>query len=444
MAAGDLKVPVCGYASGALDRAWEGKAPCSPQRGLRAERGEASDQVRSSAHNPCASRPSLLLICHHRAASSVRVAGAVRRCRGIGAVGTSALESGGSTSSLCSVLAFHSASRLRHSHSSRLSSVSAVLGQANMSDLPSDAAAAASAPASSGGASRSAGAKRRSDALAAKDSAAADQAMSSAADAAADPAATPAATTAATAKRRKTDGKASAASSSSHAADSSSTALSPAVFYSRTADPALQSLSNFAPSWIAMADEEGAPLAQPKTGASAAATSAAVAASSHPSTLRWYPTVEHYFQSCKFLFSNKPALAMLFSSAEKGVSPSLGCDPKTAKSAGGKGWMARNGATLDVPRWNLHAEAVMARALQAKFAQPSFAANLRSTGNRPLHHFERQPGLWGCNTDKKTGQRRGQNLLGRMLEQIRTKINDEALNSSAAAASSSPAAAARS
>jgi hypothetical protein len=44
------------------------------------------------------------------------------------------------------------------------------------------------------------------------------------------------------------------------------------------------------------------------------------------------------------------------------------------------------------------------------------------TGTRPLSHFERRPGLWGEHVDKKTGEVKGENMLGKMLERKRTTL----------------------
>jgi ribA/ribD-fused uncharacterized protein len=162
---------------------------------------------------------------------------------------------------------------------------------------------------------------------------------------------------------------------------------SPIVFFSRSADAASKQLSNFAPSPILI---DG----------------------------RWYPTVEHYYQSQKF--SQRKDLAAQFSTESQGEVPVIGAEGIHAKRAGSKKAMKMIKVGL-VTGWEAKAPAVMKVALSAKFEQhPYSRACLLKTGEKPLHHFERRPGVWGCHSDKATGVvTKGGNKMGELLEEVR-------------------------
>lgn len=157
------------------------------------------------------------------------------------------------------------------------------------------------------------------------------------------------------------------------------------VFFSKSKDATARALSNFAPSAIEL---DG----------------------------RWYPTVEHYYQSRKFA----PQLAERFSTPDEDGVPACGATGRDAKSAGGKARMKAVGACLSAT-WDDQRVPVMQRALHAKFALPHFHALLLQTHARPLNHFERSPGFWGTHVSAATGQTKGENQLGKMLMQMRTE-----------------------
>lgn len=161
----------------------------------------------------------------------------------------------------------------------------------------------------------------------------------------------------------------------------------PLQFYSKSKDVEARKLSNFAQSWILI---EGC----------------------------HYPSVEHYYQSQKY--AAYPSIAATFGSSAEGVPPIVGIEAKDAKSAGTKGAMKKRKIVLDLRKWNIRGPEVMRRGLAAKFAIPAYRAVLQATGARSLQHFERRPGLWGMQTSKETGLIKGANLLGRMLEELRS------------------------
>lgn len=163
----------------------------------------------------------------------------------------------------------------------------------------------------------------------------------------------------------------------------------PLQFFSKSKDPEARQLSNFAESWIEI---DG----------------------------RWYPTVEHYYQSQKY-FPKYPSIAATFSSVAKGGIPEVGIEAKAAKSAGSKTAMKKKKIVLDTSKWSIEGPIVMENALRAKFDIPFFQLVLQKTGSRPLHHFERRPGLWGMHTNKITGEVKGSNLMGALLEKIRSE-----------------------
>ena len=167
--------------------------------------------------------------------------------------------------------------------------------------------------------------------------------------------------------------------------------LEPVVFYSKSKDPTARLLSNFAPSWIKYAG-------------------------------RFYPTVEHLYQSMK---SDNSLYRGEFSCWNKEEEPWHGMKARKAKWIGSKESMKKRGLCID-PHFN--ADLVMRHALQLKFDpvmgsdNGSFAKVLESTGDRPLRHFSRNPGVWSCRIDKVTGEiTAGGNKLGKMLEELRAK-----------------------
>jgi len=172
--------------------------------------------------------------------------------------------------------------------------------------------------------------------------------------------------------------------------------IDPLVFFSKSKDRSARELSNFADSPICIGG-------------------------------RWFPTVEHYYQAQKFAVAGCAEFNREFSTEEEGGVPVVGATGLDAKKAGGKGVMKKRGVVLPLGLWDSeHRTPVMLKALQAKFKIPAFSRLLQATGDRPLHHFERRPGFWGTHVSSATGERKGDNMLGRMLEGFRKIINHKA------------------
>lgn len=108
---------------------------------------------------------------------------------------------------------------------------------------------------------------------------------------------------------------------------------------------------------------------------------------------RW-PTVEHYFQAMK---AGDPAERERVASASS---------PMQAKQLGRRVRLVED--------WTVLRDAVMLRALRAKFAQhePSRAMLLR-TGRRPLHENAPWDRYWGG---------KGKDRLGQLLQQVRAEL----------------------
>ncbi len=164
----------------------------------------------------------------------------------------------------------------------------------------------------------------------------------------------------------------------------------PLVFFSRSGDDEAKQLSNFAPSWIQIDS-------------------------------RWYPTVEHYYQSRKFVGRND--LVAQFGCDERGGTPTVGSLALNAKRAGSKTAMKMIKFALS-PDWDTKSLIEMKKAALVKFTEHEYSRDcLLRTLTRPLHHYERRPGVWGCHTNHETGGlKKGGNALGRILEEIRSDL----------------------
>ena len=161
----------------------------------------------------------------------------------------------------------------------------------------------------------------------------------------------------------------------------------PIQFFSKSKDKSVRYLSNFWPSDIIINEKT-------------------------------YPTVEHYFQSQKFVGTD---FADIFTRESEEF---IGGDPSKAKSAGSKrGTYAKQlrpkSVSLDTKEWEEREDDVMMKALKAKFTQhPDLAKKLKATGDAKLSHFERgRKSYWG---ESKIGK--GENRLGKMLMEIRENM----------------------
>lgn len=116
-----------------------------------------------------------------------------------------------------------------------------------------------------------------------------------------------------------------------------------------------------------------------------------------------WPSVEHYYQAQKFA---DPALREKIRTAKK---------PVIAKSLAVK---YRRGAQAD---WDAVKDAVMERAVRAKFAQhEALRALLLATGEEPLAEAAPNDYYWGVGEDGT-----GQNKLGLLLMRIRAELREE-------------------
>lgn len=155
------------------------------------------------------------------------------------------------------------------------------------------------------------------------------------------------------------------------------------VFHSRARDPDGQTLSNFFPCLLEVDGHR-------------------------------FTSIEAAFQAFKYRFSTRPELFAKLS----------GVEAKTARRMGSKTGMMRNGAVLDVERWNAASEEVMRSLVQLRLlTDPAYASVLRKAREEGtvLLHFERSGALsrWGgsfSRKDRKVFQ--GNNLLGKILMSV--------------------------
>jgi ribA/ribD-fused uncharacterized protein len=116
----------------------------------------------------------------------------------------------------------------------------------------------------------------------------------------------------------------------------------------------------------------------------------------------YHPTVEHYFQSAKFITTD-PAHARMIRRV---------ASPKDAARLG------RDRSHPLRPDWEAVKEEIMLRGLRAKFtAHASLREQLLATGDEPL--VEASPGdfYWGAGQDGS-----GRNRLGHLLETVREEL----------------------
>lgn len=113
-----------------------------------------------------------------------------------------------------------------------------------------------------------------------------------------------------------------------------------------------------------------------------------------------WKTVEHFYQGQKFIdpeVRNKIRLSQ---------------SPVLAKE------IAWDNKVIEVPDWNMKKQSVMLTGIQAKFQQhPELKKVLLSTGNRIIYEYSYNDNYWGDSGDKK-----GQNKLGKLLMEVRLKL----------------------
>jgi ribA/ribD-fused uncharacterized protein len=117
-----------------------------------------------------------------------------------------------------------------------------------------------------------------------------------------------------------------------------------------------------------------------------------------------WPSVEHYFQAMKF---EDPGQRELVRCAEH---------PKKARKLGRS---RRRGLRAD---WSKVKRVVMTRAVYTKCrTHPEVAQRLLETGDSRLVESNAYDYFWGCGRD-----RRGQNVYGQVLMDVRRKLREEA------------------
>lgn len=127
--------------------------------------------------------------------------------------------------------------------------------------------------------------------------------------------------------------------------------------------------------------------------------------SKHPVHLEGtiWPTSEHYYQSSKF--NDKEIREVIRRSSS----------PMAAKL------LAKEYRDRQVIDWPNKKDAVMYRVLDAKFSQhPELGALLKSTGNKRLVERPTKDDYWG-----EDDQGAGQNMLGKLLMQLRDRMNSD-------------------
>lgn len=127
--------------------------------------------------------------------------------------------------------------------------------------------------------------------------------------------------------------------------------------------------------------------------------------SKHPVHLEGtiWPTSEHYYQSSKF--NDKEIREVIRRSSS----------PMAAKL------VAKEYSDRQVIDWPKKKDAVMYRVLDAKFSQhPELGALLKSTGKKRLVERPTKDDYWG-----EDDQGAGQNMLGKLLMQLRDRMNSD-------------------
>lgn len=128
--------------------------------------------------------------------------------------------------------------------------------------------------------------------------------------------------------------------------------------------------------------------------------------SAHPITIGGltYPTNEHYFQSVKFLDEDYRERV------------------RNAKTSAESKRMGGNRQQAIWPDWDTRRIDVMREAVYAKFTQhPTLRKLLLSTGDAILVEDSPTDYYWGCGADGT-----GQNMLGKLLMELRDKLREEA------------------
>ncbi len=118
-----------------------------------------------------------------------------------------------------------------------------------------------------------------------------------------------------------------------------------------------------------------------------------------------WPSVEHYIQ------------AMQFSDEARQEAIRIAPNPRTAQKLGKTGWFKR---ARD--NWKETRVAYMTRGVYTRCrTHGEIRAALLATGDTPLVENSQYDYFWGCGRD-----RRGDNMYGKVLMQVRDKLREEA------------------
>lgn len=137
----------------------------------------------------------------------------------------------------------------------------------------------------------------------------------------------------------------------------------------------------------------------------------------HPITIdgKIWPTTEHYFQAQKFI--NQQVMINGKQSDLQDVIQNLATPREVFDAANSKNGTYKNLIRADWGNEQVRLD-VMHKALTAKFKQhPDLLQVLKSTGNSELVEASPHDSYWGWGSDKK-----GKNMLGKMLIQVRNEL----------------------
>lgn len=121
-----------------------------------------------------------------------------------------------------------------------------------------------------------------------------------------------------------------------------------------------------------------------------------------------YPTVEHYYQSRKFISKDNPQIQEIHEKVARAATPA-----ECFK-------ISREFDHLKLSDWNIRKKREMFRGVMFKFKQhPELREQLLATGDALLVEDSPVDSFWGCGGDGK-----GENYLGRMLSNIRQALQE--------------------
>ena len=121
-----------------------------------------------------------------------------------------------------------------------------------------------------------------------------------------------------------------------------------------------------------------------------------------------YPTVEHAYQAQKYAYSNKPELMKMFYDGSIATAAD-------AKSAGNKTNMKKNGAVLDIAKWDKNKDQIMEALIASKIAKNPYIQNIldiSAKNNIRFVHFSRADMYWGAHVNEDGSIKKGENKLG--------------------------------